>query len=140
MKGSVPICAEREKNGFFFFYGWFRGIISAKQLLYHERKDLICLLYTSHHLSGFSFFLFHGEDHVAPHHQTGNFLLGDVGGVVNAHGFSAPHDGQTIGDLFDLFEFVGDKDNGVALFFQMNKLAEELGGLLKEQGYTIIFI
>ena len=83
-----------------------------------------------HRRRGLGLVLLNGEDNVPAHHEAGNLLLGGVSGVVDAHGPAAPQDGHAVRDLLDLLELVGNEDDGVALFLQVDQLPEELHGLL----------
>ena len=54
-------------------------------------------------------------------------------GVSLAHGLAAAHNGQPVGYLLDFVEFVGNKDDRIALFLEVNQLAKELRRFLRGQ-------
>ena len=73
------------------------------------------------------------QQHLAPDHQLGQFLLAGLAGPAMGDHLAAAHDGDVIGDRHDLLQLVGDQDDGNALLAQGIENAEELNGFLRRQ-------
>ncbi len=80
-----------------------------------------------------SLLLLHRQDNITPYHQAGDFLLGNVSRIVNAHGFAATHNGHPIRNLFDFVQLMGNEYQGIALLFKLHQLLEQLFRFLCRQ-------
>ena len=92
--------------------------------------DVFHVPHAQHHVRRLRLVLLHVQNDVAADHQPGDLLFCHIAGVVHAHRAAAAHDGQSVGDLHDLVEFVGDEDDRVALLLQIPQLLEQLDRLL----------
>ena len=100
------------------------------------------IFHLKHHITGLRRGLVHPQQHLAAHHQFGQFLGAGFGGRYRGRHLAPPHHADSIGDFHDLAQLVGDQDDGFAFVAQVIQNAEQMvrfgrgqnaGGFVQDQ-------